>query len=55
MTRSQRVLRHSWPSCRALLVGEDGARYRIVVRNATTARFEIVASAATSSIRRTRS
>lgn len=29
---------------RSLIMGEDGARYRIVVRNATTARFEIVAS-----------
>jgi len=29
---------------RTLIVGEDGARYRIMVRNATTARFEIVAS-----------
>ncbi|HEY5935366.1 MAG TPA: hypothetical protein VIU61_12040, partial [Kofleriaceae bacterium] len=29
---------------RALIVGNDGARYRIVVRNGTTARFEIVAS-----------
>lgn len=29
---------------RALVVGEDGARYKIVVRNATTARFEVVAS-----------
>ncbi len=29
---------------RALIVGEDGGRYRIVVRNGTTARFEIVAS-----------
>ena len=29
---------------RTLIVGEDGARYRIVVRNATSARFEIVAS-----------
>lgn len=29
---------------RSLIVGEDGGRYRIVVRNATTARFEIVAS-----------
>ena len=29
---------------RTLVVGEDGARYRIIVRNATTARFEIVAS-----------
>jgi hypothetical protein len=29
---------------RALIVGEDGARYRIAVRNGTTARFEIVAS-----------
>ncbi len=29
---------------RTLIVGQDGARYRIIVRNATTARFEIVAS-----------
>ena len=29
---------------RALVVGEDGARYRILVRNGTTARFEIVTS-----------
>ncbi|HEY0194085.1 MAG TPA: hypothetical protein VGC42_23365 [Kofleriaceae bacterium] len=29
---------------RTLLVGEDGARYRIVVRNRTSARFEIVTS-----------
>lgn len=29
---------------RSLVVGEDGARYRIVVRNGTTARFEVVAS-----------
>lgn len=29
---------------RSLVIGEDGARYRIVVRNATTARFEVVAS-----------
>jgi hypothetical protein len=29
---------------RALVVGDDGARYRIVVRNGTSARFEIVAS-----------
>jgi len=29
---------------RTLIMGEDGARYRIIVRNATTARFEIVAS-----------
>ena len=29
---------------RALIVGQDGARYKIVVRNATTARFEVVAS-----------
>jgi hypothetical protein len=29
---------------RTLVVGEDGERYRIVVRNATDARFEIVAS-----------
>ncbi len=31
-------------SGRALIVGEDGARYRIVVRNGTTARFEVVTS-----------
>ena len=29
---------------RTLIVGADGERYRIVVRNATTARFEVVAS-----------
>jgi len=29
---------------RTLIVGPDGARYRTVIRNATTARFEIVAS-----------
>ena len=29
---------------RALVAGDDGARYRIVVRNGTSARFEIVAS-----------
>ena len=29
---------------RALIVGNDGSRYRIAVRNGTTARFEIVAS-----------
>jgi len=29
---------------RTLIAGEDGARYRILVRNATNARFEIVAS-----------
>ena len=29
---------------RSLVIGEDGARYRIVVRNGTTARFEVVAS-----------
>ena len=29
---------------RTLILGQDGARYRIIVRNATTARFEIVAS-----------
>jgi len=29
---------------RTLIIGEDGARYRILVRNATTARFEVVAS-----------
>ena len=29
---------------RTLIVGDDGARYRIVVRNGTTARFEVVAS-----------
>jgi hypothetical protein len=31
-------------SGRSLVVGEDGERYRLVVRNATSARFEIVAS-----------
>ncbi|HEX5058255.1 MAG TPA: hypothetical protein VFV99_02790 [Kofleriaceae bacterium] len=29
---------------RTLIVGEDGARYKIIVRNGTTARFEVVAS-----------
>lgn len=29
---------------RALVVGDDGERYRIVVRNGTSARFEVVAS-----------
>jgi hypothetical protein len=29
---------------RTLIVGEDGQRYKIIVRNATTARFEVVAS-----------
>ena len=29
---------------RTLVVGEDGERYKIVVRNGTTARFEVVAS-----------
>jgi hypothetical protein len=29
---------------RTLIMGEDGARYRIVVRNGTPARFEVVAS-----------
>ena len=29
---------------RALVVGNDGARYRIIVRNGTTARFEVVTS-----------
>jgi len=29
---------------RSLIVGEDGGRYRILVRNGTTARFEVVAS-----------
>jgi hypothetical protein len=29
---------------RTLIVGADGQRYRIIVRNATTARFEVVAS-----------
>ncbi|HEX2689522.1 MAG TPA: hypothetical protein VHN14_23030 [Kofleriaceae bacterium] len=31
-------------SGRTLIMGEDGQRYRIVVRNATAARFEVVAS-----------
>lgn len=29
---------------RSLVIGEDGERYKIVVRNGTTARFEVVAS-----------
>lgn len=29
---------------RAIVIGKDGGRYRIVVRNATSARFEVVAS-----------
>ena len=29
---------------RALVIGNDGQRYKILVRNATTARFEVVAS-----------
>jgi hypothetical protein len=29
---------------RTLVVGEDGARYRLVIRNGTGARFEVVAS-----------
>jgi len=29
---------------RALVIGQDGARYKILVRNNTTARFEVVAS-----------
>jgi hypothetical protein len=29
---------------RTLILGEDGQRYKIIVRNATTARFEVVAS-----------
>jgi len=29
---------------RSLVIGDDGERYKIIVRNATTARFEIVAS-----------
>jgi hypothetical protein len=29
---------------RALVIGNDGERYKIIVRNATTARFEVVAS-----------
>ena len=32
------------PNGRTLIEGQDGARYKILVRNATTARFEIVAS-----------
>lgn len=31
-------------SGRTLIMGSDGERYRIIVRNATTARFEVVAS-----------
>ena len=39
-----RVLPGFQANGRTLIIGEDGARYRIVVRNATSARFEIVAS-----------
>jgi hypothetical protein len=41
---SGRTLQGYMANGRALIVGDDGARYRIVVRNGTTARFEIVAS-----------
>ena len=39
-----RLLPGFYAAGRALIVGEDNARYRIIVRNATTARFEIVTS-----------
>ena len=39
-----RLLNGYYANGRALIVGEDGARYRIVVRNGTTARFEVVTS-----------
>ena len=41
---SGRILPGYHANGRALVVGNDGARYRIIVRNGTTARFEIVAS-----------
>lgn len=41
---SGRVLPGFHANGRALIVGNDGDRYRIVVRNGTTARFEVVAS-----------
>jgi hypothetical protein len=39
-----RLLPGFYAAGRALIVGEDNARYRIIVRNATTARFEVVTS-----------
>ena len=39
-----RILPGYQASGRALIVGEDNQRYRIVVRNGTTARFEVVTS-----------
>lgn len=39
-----RVLPGVWAGGQALVAGVDGARYRIVVRNASRARFEVVAS-----------
>jgi len=39
-----RVLPGFQANGRTLIIGEDGTRYRIVVRNATSARFEIVAA-----------
>ena len=41
---SGRILSGFEANGRTLIMGEDGARYKIVVRNATTARFEVVAS-----------
>lgn len=41
---SGRTLPGFQTSGRALVIGADGARYHIVVRNGTSARFEIVAS-----------
>ena len=43
-TRSSASPSSTTTRTRPLIVGEDGARYRIAVRNGTTARFEIVAS-----------
>ena len=41
---SNRTLPGLTANGRTLIVGADGQRYKIIVRNATTARFEIVAS-----------
>ena len=41
---SGRTLPGVWAGGQPLIVGEDGARYRIVVRNGSRARFEVVAS-----------
>lgn len=39
-----RTLHGVQASGRTLIMGQDGERYKIIVRNATTARFEVVAS-----------